>query len=69
MSICEGKPSWPELIGVSAEIAVQTIQNENSSVRAIVRSINDPIPFDFRCDRVFVIVDDQGIVVRVPYVG
>ncbi|CAA0824277.1 Serine protease inhibitor- potato inhibitor I-type family protein [Striga hermonthica] len=68
--ICEGKQSWPELVGVSAEIAVQTIQSENSFVTAIVYSMDDPaIIIDFSCNRVFVFVDDQGIVGRVPYVG
>ncbi|KAK4389485.1 Glu S.griseus protease inhibitor [Sesamum angolense] len=66
---CQGKDSWPELIGVSGEIAVKTIEEENSFVTAIiVPPSQTAIPADFRCDRVFVFVDDEGVVERVPMI-
>ncbi|KAL0395249.1 UNVERIFIED_CONTAM: Proteinase inhibitor [Sesamum latifolium] len=65
--ICQGKSAWPELVGVSGEIAVKTIEEENSLITAIIVPPSQPfIPGDFRCDRVFVFVDDEGIVERTP---
>ncbi|KAL0395248.1 UNVERIFIED_CONTAM: Proteinase inhibitor [Sesamum latifolium] len=67
--ICEGKTAWPELVGVSGEIAVKTIEEENSFVDAIiVPPSQTAIPGDFSCSRVFVFIDDDGIVTRVPTV-
>ncbi|KAI3472934.1 hypothetical protein Pfo_031309 [Paulownia fortunei] len=69
MSICKGKESWPELVGFYGEVAVTIIEKENSAVTAIIVPPSQPfIPLDFRCDRVFVFVDDKGIVERVPRV-
>ncbi|KAL2238008.1 UNVERIFIED_CONTAM: hypothetical protein Sindi_0992500 [Sesamum indicum] len=68
--ICEGKKAWPELVGVSGKIAVKTIEEENSLVTAIIVPPTQPwIPADFRCGRVFVFVDDEGNVKRVPTIG
>ncbi|KAL0312902.1 UNVERIFIED_CONTAM: Proteinase inhibitor [Sesamum radiatum] len=67
--ICQGKTAWPELVGMSGEIAVKTIEEENSFVNAIiVPPSQTAIPGDFDCGRVFVFVDDDGIVTREPMV-
>ncbi|KAL0312957.1 UNVERIFIED_CONTAM: Proteinase inhibitor, partial [Sesamum radiatum] len=61
------KDSWPELVGVCGEIAVKTIEKENSLVNAIL--VPPAVPtFDYRCDRVFVFIDEKGIVTRVPMI-
>ncbi|KAJ9543569.1 hypothetical protein OSB04_023276 [Centaurea solstitialis] len=67
--VAAGKNSWPELVGSKGEYAVTKIEEENSQVNAIVVSEGTPIPLDFRCDRVWVIVDCHGTVVQTPTIG
>lgn len=70
LMVCVGKDSWPELVGVSGEEAAKVIEKENSFVNAIiVPPTQSFIPSDYRCDRVWVFVDDDGIVTRVPLIG
>ncbi|OWF37035.1 Glu S.griseus protease inhibitor [Mizuhopecten yessoensis] len=69
MSICQGKYSWPELVGVSGEVAVKVIEKENSLVTAFILPINQPVGGPFFCNRVRVFVDADGIVVVVPVIG
>lgn len=66
---CIGKQAWPELIGEDGKKAAEIIEKENSSVEAIVLPEDSDIPFDLRCDRVFVFVDSKNIVVEAPSVG
>nr|ABP01767.1 ptoteinase inhibitor 2 [Salvia miltiorrhiza] len=70
MSGCPGigKDSWPELVGVCGREAAKVISEENSLVNPLIWGENQPITRDFRCDRVFVFVNDSGIVTRVPMV-
>ncbi|KAK4586183.1 hypothetical protein RGQ29_023400 [Quercus rubra] len=70
-SECEGKNSWPELVGVQGTVAEATIERENPSVDAIIVEEGSVVPQDFRarCDRVWVWVDKNGIVTRVPVIG
>ncbi|OMP01104.1 Proteinase inhibitor I13, potato inhibitor I [Corchorus olitorius] len=69
-SKCQGKSSWPELVGVKGEEAEATIEKENPLVdaRIVVKGRNS-VTMDFRCDRVWVWVDDAGYVVDVPFIG
>ncbi|GAY34487.1 hypothetical protein WN944_014362 [Citrus x changshan-huyou] len=66
---CNGKSSWPELVGVNGEIAAATIQKENPNVHAIIILEGTPVTQDFRCDRVRVVVDKYEKVVQVPRIG
>ncbi|WCJ22697.1 Proteinase inhibitor [Euphorbia peplus] len=66
---CVGKTSWPELVGKKGEEAAKTIEQENGSVRAIVLKDGTPVTTDFRCDRVWVWVNDDKVVVRAPKTG
>ncbi|OWF37051.1 Proteinase inhibitor [Mizuhopecten yessoensis] len=68
MSKCLGKDSWPELMGVCGREAAKTIEKENCLVNALIWGENQPTTKDFRCDRVFVFVNDSGIVTRVPMI-
>ncbi|OMO78441.1 Proteinase inhibitor I13, potato inhibitor I [Corchorus capsularis] len=53
MSIrCPGKNSWPELVGKNGESAKETIERENSNVRAIVLPEGSIVTKDFRCNRI-----------------
>ncbi|KAM6546818.1 hypothetical protein CsatB_027554 [Cannabis sativa] len=66
---CEGKTSWPELVGVEGEVAKETIERENSAVNAIVVAEDAQGDTQFRCDRVRVRVNENGIVTRTPQIG
>ncbi|GJR80929.1 proteinase inhibitor I13, potato inhibitor I [Tanacetum coccineum] len=69
MSDCQGKSSWPELVGARGEAAETTIERENPLVDAIVLLDGTPTDLSFRCDRVWVWVDSSGIVLRPPRIG
>ncbi|KAG8389246.1 hypothetical protein BUALT_Bualt02G0208900 [Buddleja alternifolia] len=67
--ISSGKNSWPELVGANGEKAATVIERENRNVNAIVLKDGTPVTRDFRCDRVWVWVNDYGVVIRAPRVG
>ena len=64
-----GKSSWPELVGVEGKVAEATIQKENPLVDAIIVLEGSVVPLDFRCDRVWVWINKDGIVYQVPTIG
>ncbi|KAK4256382.1 hypothetical protein QN277_009256 [Acacia crassicarpa] len=66
---CRGKSSWPELVGVEGERAEAAIERENNLVDAIIVEEGSSVTTDFRCDRVWVWVNSDGIVTRVPKIG
>ncbi|KAJ0621114.1 putative proteinase inhibitor I13, potato inhibitor I [Helianthus annuus] len=67
---CQGKSSWPELVGARGEAAATRIEEENPRVDAIVVvEGRDSVITDFRCDRVWVWVNSNGVVVRRPFIG
>lgn len=66
---CAGKSSWPELVGVDGKVAEGRIEKENPLVNAIIVPEGTSVPFDFRCDRVWVWVDKDGIVKQIPTIG
>ncbi|KAK9991895.1 hypothetical protein SO802_026880 [Lithocarpus litseifolius] len=69
MTSCEGKNSWPELVGVQGTVAEATIERENPSVDAIIVEDGSGVTKDFRCDRVRVWVRTDGTVSKVPVIG
>ncbi|KAL7160368.1 hypothetical protein ABFS83_01G090600 [Erythranthe nasuta] len=66
---CRGKRSWPELIGVPGNVGEATIERENPLVNAIILPPGTAHILNFRCDRVWVFVDGNGNVTRVPSIG
>ncbi|XP_027364601.1 inhibitor of trypsin and hageman factor-like [Abrus precatorius] len=64
-----GKSSWPELVGVEGTVAEATIERENPLVNAMIVPEGSSVIFDFRCDRVWVWVNKDGIVKQVPIIG
>ncbi|KAJ8650391.1 hypothetical protein MRB53_003414 [Persea americana] len=68
-SECFGKRSWRELVGVKGQIAATTIERENPLVHAHVVLEGTVVTHDFRCDRVWVWVDSNGIVTRELRIG
>ncbi|KDP21343.1 hypothetical protein JCGZ_21814 [Jatropha curcas] len=67
--LCPGKSSWPELLGTNGEAAAATIEKENTNVDAIVVKEGTGVIEDFRCNRVWVWVNEYGVVTQVPTVG
>ncbi|KAL5561769.1 hypothetical protein UlMin_031516 [Ulmus minor] len=67
--LCPGKNSWPELVMTNGEEAAAKIEKENENVDAKVVREGTSVPEDFRCDRVWVWVNDYGIVTQVPSIG
>ncbi|WOG94268.1 hypothetical protein DCAR_0313561 [Daucus carota subsp. sativus] len=68
-SVTVRKSSWPELVGKEGHIAAATVERENRHVRATVMREGSPTTQDFRCDRVWVVVNNRGIVVSPPHIG
>ncbi|XWS75169.1 hypothetical protein CRYUN_Cryun01aG0061900 [Craigia yunnanensis] len=66
---CQGKSSWPELLGTNGEEAAATIERENPNVNAEIVLEGTIVTPDFLCTRVRVWVDTNGIVTRVPIIG
>ncbi|KAL1825401.1 hypothetical protein ACET3Z_012179 [Daucus carota] len=64
-----GKSSWPELVGKEGHIAAEKVERENRHVHAIVMREGSPTTQDFRCDRVWVVVNNRGIVVSTPHIA
>ncbi|KAJ0036047.1 hypothetical protein Pint_24654 [Pistacia integerrima] len=70
MASCHaGKSSWPELVGINGEAAAAIVMAENPTVRASTVEEGTFVTDDFRCDRVRVSVDQQGLVSSVPRIG
>ena len=67
--IFAGKQSWPELVGVQGEVAKATIERENPRVQGVIILEGTPRDLSFRCDRVWIDVNESGIVTLVPRVG
>ncbi|KAF9680870.1 hypothetical protein SADUNF_Sadunf06G0166600 [Salix dunnii] len=68
-SECQGKSSWPELLGVQARVAIATIEKENPYVDTQVVLEGTVVTTDFSCTRVRVWIDRNRIVTRVPIIG
>lgn len=68
-SECEGKDSWPELVGDKGKDATATIESENHLLNAVIVKEGTFVTADFRCDRVRVWVNKRGIVTKVPIIG
>lgn len=54
---------------MEGKVAEATIERENPSVNAIIVPEGSAVILDFRCDRVWVWVDKDGIVFKVPTIG
>lgn len=65
-----GKKSWPEVVGLSGEVAKAKIEKENPTVTAEIKMHGTSTSDDYmRADRVRVWVDLKGVVKDVPQVG
>ncbi|PSS15966.1 Glu S.griseus protease [Actinidia chinensis var. chinensis] len=66
---CEGKSEWPELLGTQGTTAEATIERENPLVDAIIVLEGTIVIPTFDCKRVWVWVNENGVVTRVPMIG
>lgn len=64
-----GKSSWPELLGAKGEDAKEVIERENPKMKAVIILDGTAVPEIFICSRVYVWVNDCGIVVQIPIIG
>ncbi|KAI3895287.1 hypothetical protein MKX03_011020 [Papaver bracteatum] len=66
-----GLKSWPQLLGKPAAVAKYTIERDLPYVTAVIIPIGSEIIFDFCCNRVWLVVnnDPQRTVAQVPRVG
>jgi hypothetical protein len=61
---------WPELVGTTAAEAESHIRQNRPEVTDIQAvPPNHDIPMNYRRDRVWLHVDDDGIVIAVPHIG
>ncbi|XP_076899280.1 glu S.griseus protease inhibitor-like [Bidens hawaiensis] len=67
--IVEGKNSWPELVGEKGEVAKATIEKENPLVNAIIVGENNPVIGNLVSNRVWVVVNSEGLVTKTPVIG
>ncbi|CAA7057361.1 unnamed protein product [Microthlaspi erraticum] len=70
-SICEdpGKSSWPELLETKGEYAKEVIERENPKMTAEIILEGTIVLEIYICTRVYVWVNDCGIVVQIPTIG
>ncbi|KAJ4840562.1 hypothetical protein Tsubulata_024196 [Turnera subulata] len=66
---CRGKSLWPELLGGRGKAAEKKIEKENPYVDARIVLDGSFVTQEFSCTRVWVWVDKEGIVTRVPKIG
>ncbi|GFP85188.1 proteinase inhibitor, partial [Phtheirospermum japonicum] len=68
-----GLSSWQVFVagvgGKNGEAAAAVIEQQNSNVDAIVLPPGSVVIQDFRCDRVWVWVNESGVVTRTPTIG
>ncbi|CAH8323193.1 unnamed protein product [Eruca vesicaria subsp. sativa] len=63
------KSSWPELVGKRGEEAKEIIDRENTKVKAQIIAEDAIILPVLVCERVYVFVNDCGIVTEIPFIG
>ena len=51
------------------EVADATVERENTFVDAVIVQEGSVVDGQFRCDRVWIWVNESGIVTRIPQIG
>jgi hypothetical protein len=60
---------FPHLLHKNGDEAVEIIKKQHPNINVLKVNQNSMMTMDFRDDRIRVIVDDNGIVIRPPRVG
>ncbi|GMG99886.1 hypothetical protein Nepgr_001726 [Nepenthes gracilis] len=63
------KFQWPELVGRDGQQAKAIIERENPSVTVVVLPPERVGLPDFCCNRVYLLIDENGKVASIPLVG
>ncbi|GBG83772.1 hypothetical protein CBR_g37573 [Chara braunii] len=63
------KTSWPEVVGMTGEEAKRKIQEERPELLTYVVHKKSAVIFDYRFDRVRIVVDGKSKVVITPSIG
>ena len=63
------KRSWPELVGFDMQSAADRINIDRPGVSIFFYTIPAPLYSDYDPNRVILVGDEHGIVVRTPFVG
>lgn len=69
MVVVGHKFRWPELLGKSGKVATSTIKKDNPEVTVEIITPGRVGFADFCCNRVYVVLDSNGIVTNMPTVG
>ncbi|XP_057778092.1 subtilisin inhibitor CLSI-I-like [Salvia miltiorrhiza] len=65
-----GKTAWPEVVGLTTEVAEKKIKEEVATGTQVHVVPSDSfVTMDFRTDRVRIFIDSSGKVVRPPKIG
>ncbi|CAD8098956.1 unnamed protein product [Paramecium primaurelia] len=65
----QGKQSWPECVGKTADEAKQIILADNAELNVQLLPQNSMVTMDYRTNRVRVFHDENGIVKQAPHIG
>ena len=60
---------WPQLVGLPGEQAKKIIEDEGRGFTVIIVPPGGVTTKDWRQDRVFIYVNEQGYVSQIPYPG
>jgi hypothetical protein len=69
MSGDNGKSSWPEVVGLTGDMAKQKILADRPDVQVFLVPVGSMVTTDFNPKRVRVFVDKAGYVAQVPNIG
>jgi hypothetical protein len=61
--------SWPEVLGLPANVAKQKILNDRPDVQVVVVRPGEGVTREFNNKRVIVYINSAGYVVQIPGIG
>ncbi|KAL8166271.1 hypothetical protein V2J09_007770 [Rumex salicifolius] len=64
-----GRFRWPELVGEDVQKAKAVIESTNRISTVVILEPGQTGMGDFCCNRVYVVIDSQNRVIRIPFVG
>ena len=65
----ESRGPWPDLVGKSADEAKEFFEKSFPDLKVVVMNENSMMTMDYRIERVRIMVNDEGVVTKVPHRG
>mmetsp|Transcript_5481 Transcript_5481/g.33853 ORF Transcript_5481/g.33853 Transcript_5481/m.33853 type:complete len:107 (-) Transcript_5481:1093-1413(-) len=65
----ESRGPWPDLVGKSADEAKEFFEKSFPDLKVVVMNENAMMTMDYRVERVRIMVNDGGVVTKVPHRG